>query len=68
MVSGQGHRSCNVLVASHLKFVPFGKVTFGADMGKQVRGVTEGRLLRTNAAMEQVLIHDGNCEVQMQVR
>lgn len=52
IVGGQSHTSCNVLEASNLQFVPFGEVTFGADMGEQMRRVTEGGLLRTNAAIE----------------
>jgi hypothetical protein len=61
VVCGQLNTRSDFLVASNLEFVQVRQVTLGADMGEQMRGVAEGGLFRTDAAIKQFHVHNGQC-------
>ena len=42
----------NLLMALDLQLMQLSQMTLGADMGKEVRGVSKGGLLRADAAVE----------------
>lgn len=57
VIGSQRLGSASLLVTAYLQAVQMCKMSLGADMGEEVRNVTEGRLFGTDSAIEEIGSH-----------